>query len=180
MINRGKCRTSGRLDLQRLKQKSLWSDFNNDWSVIRTAKMNTIKIWRLKQSCFKSLFKTQLSIASHSPTRNTTCEFGEYTSGCCCKQTVAALLSKQISSRDFHHEVWRRPDIWNVYVLFCCTRRQSGANATRWKHVTAAGYMTEGEEKAESSLCSLRGIWQPAVLHRTSSVDLCLRSAAGS
>ena len=80
-----------------------------------------------------------------------TCGFGEYTSGCCCKQSVVALLSKQISSRDFHHEMWSRPDIWNVSVLFCCTRRQSGANATRWKPLTAAGYMTEGEEKAESS-----------------------------
>jgi hypothetical protein len=33
-----------------------------------------------------------------------------------------------------------------TYVLLCCTRRQSGANATRWKHLTAVGYKTAGEE----------------------------------
>ena len=49
-------------------------------------------------------------------------------------------------------------------MLFCCTRRQSGENATRWKRVTAAGYMTVGEreERGErrKQQCVLSGEFQ--------------------
>lgn len=58
----------------------------------------------------------------------------------------------------------RQLHIWNLSVVFRSTRRQYEENVTRWKYVTAAGYIRREKEKlflAASSSVPSRGFQTP-------------------